>query len=225
MSPRTTPARPASRTNRRRTLVAGLVAVVVLALVVGGWLALRPAGDTPRAHAAAPATTSRAPEPGTYGTSVLPSSSAVPSGVPPTVLAAVPGKPQALPPVALAQPARYSDGVSARLVDIKAITGAAHGVGETAGPALAVVVELTNTTGRPVALDTVAVNVYTGTDGAPAARLQGDSGTPFTGSLAAGKSARAVYAFTVPQSRRDLVTVTVGVTPASGTAVFSGSVA
>jgi hypothetical protein len=224
MSPRTTPASPAPRAHRRRMLVAGVVAVLVLA-VVAGWLALRPAGDAPRPPAAAPATTSRAPEPGTYGTSVLPSSSAAPSTVPQTVLAAVPGKPQALTPVGLDQPAHYSDGVSARLVDIKAITGAAHGVGETSGPALALVVELTNTTGRPVALDTVAVNVYTGTDGAPAARLQGDSGAPFTGSLAAGKSARAVYAFSVPENRRDLVTVTVGVTPASGTAVFSGSVA
>jgi hypothetical protein len=223
MSARTTPASPAPRRNRRRILLGGLVAVLAIA-VVAGWLALRPGGDEPSTSTATPTTTS-APEPGTYGTSVLPTTSAAPSDVPGTVLADVPGKPQALAPVALGQPAVYSDGVSARLVDIKAITGEAHGIGETSGAALAIVVELTNTSGAPISLDTVAVNVYTGADGAPAARLQGDSGAPFSGSLGAGESAQAVYAFTVPEDRRGVVTVTVGVTPEAGTAVFSGTVA
>jgi hypothetical protein len=48
---------------------------------------------------------------------------------------------------------------------------------------------------------------------------------PFSGTLAAGASAQAVYAFSVPADRRDLVTVTVGHTPETGTAVFAGSVA
>jgi hypothetical protein len=76
-----------------------------------------------------------------------------------------------------------------------------------------------------MSIDTVAVNMYLGADGGPAARVQNESGAPFSGSLAPGATAQAVYAFTVPVDRRDLVTVTVGRTPESGTAVFSGSVA
>jgi hypothetical protein len=157
---------------------------------------------------------------------LVPSASAVaPTDVPTTVLAAVPGKPEALTPVSLDQPTDYGDGTGARLVDIKAVTAEAHGAGETSGPALAVIVELTNTTGEAMSLDTVAVNMYLGADGSPAARIQSESSVPFSGSLAAGGTAQAVYAFTVPVDRRDLVTVTVGRTPAGGTAVFSGSVA
>jgi hypothetical protein len=156
---------------------------------------------------------------------LTPATAGAPTDVPQTVLADVPGKPQALDPVALDQSVDFSDGVGARLVDIKAITAEAHGAGEVSGPALAVVVELTNTSGVAVSLDTVAVGVYLGSDGAPARRLQADSGMPFSGTLAAGASAQAVYAFSVPADRRDLVTVTVGHTPETGTAVFAGSVA
>ncbi|MGY1601002.1 hypothetical protein [Geodermatophilus sp. SYSU D00815] len=216
------PTAPA-RSGRRRVLLAGLAAVVVLA-ALAGWLVLRPSADGGSATAA-PATTTL-PAPGSYGTSVLDeSATAAPDDVPGAVLATVPGRPEALAPVPLAEPVEYGDGLSARLVDIKAITAEARGVGETSGPALVVIVELTNTAEAPVALDTVAVNMFLGADGAPAARLVGDSGAPFSGSLEPGASAQAVYAFTVPVDRRDVVTVTVGVTPDAGTAVFSGSVA
>jgi hypothetical protein len=215
------------RPARRRTVLAAVLAVLVLA-GVAGWLVLRPADDAASPAAAAPTTApASTPAPGSYGTSVLVPSAggAAPTDVPATVLAAVPGRPKALSPVPLDQPTDYGDGVSARLVDIKAVDAQAHGAGETSGPALAVIVELTNTTGEAMSLDTVAVNMYLGAGGSPAARIQSESGAPFSGSLEAGATAQAVYAFTVPVDRRDLVTVTVGRTPESGTAVFSGAVA
>ena len=94
----------------------------------------------------------------------------------------------------------------------------------TSGPALAVIVELTNSTGQPVSLDTVAVNLYLGSEGLRAARIQADSGAPFSGTLAAGGSAQAVYAFRVPEDQRNPVTVTVGHSPDTGRAVFTGAV-
>jgi hypothetical protein len=214
------------RPSRRRIVLAAVLAVLVLA-GVAGWLVLRPAEDAASPAAAPTTAPASTPAPGSYGTSVLvPSAgSAAPADVPATVLADVPGRPKALSPVPLDQPTDYGDGVGARLVDIKAVTAQAHGAGETSGPALAVIIELTNTTGEAMSLDTVAVNMYLGADGSPAARIQSESGAPFSGSLEAGATAQAVYAFTVPVDRRDHVTVTVGRTPESGTAVFSGAVA
>lgn len=220
MSARPTSATPTPRRSRRGLLLAGLVALLAV-VAVGGWLVSRPDAEDP-----SPAATPTADaEPGTYGTSVLPADEAAPTSVPQVVLADVPGRPATLTPVALDQSVDFGDGVTARLDDIKAITAEAHGVGETSGPALVVVVEVTNTGSAPVSLGTVAVNAYLGTDGRPAGRLQGDSGLPFGGSLQPGASAQAVYAFTVPLEERDLVTVTVGVTPESGIAVFAGPVA
>jgi len=220
-------AQPTPRPARRRIVLAAVLAVLVLT-GVAGWLVARPSGDAASPPAAAPTTApASTPAPGSYGTSVLVPSTGgtAPADVPTTVLADVPGKPEALAPVALDQPTGYADGTSARLVDIKAVTAQAHGAGETSGPALAVIVELTNTTDEAMSLDTVAVNMYLGTEGSPAARVQSESGNPFSGSLEPGATAQAVYAFTVPVDRRDLVTVTVGRAPESGTAVFAGAVA
>jgi hypothetical protein len=216
-----------SALESRRTLLVALVGLLVVA-GVAGWLVLRPAagdGSTTAAPATAAPTTSEHREPGSYGTSVIEPSAAAPTDVPQTVLAAVPGLPEPLSPVALDQPVQQGDGVAARLVDIKAVTAQGHGRGETTGPALVVIVELTKTSGAPVSLDTVAVNMYLGDEGTPAHRLTADSGAPFGGTLAAGDSAQAVYAFSVPTDQRDVVTVTLSHSPNTGTAVFSGSAA
>jgi hypothetical protein len=223
MSARIAPEGATPRRPRRRTLLASLLVALVLA-GAGGWLVLRPGSDAGPTAAAAMETP--LPPAGSYGESVLdPSTTAEPTDVPEVVLADVPGLPEALPPVALGGSTTYSDGVAARLVDVKAVTAAARLPGETAGPALAVIVELTNTTAEGVSLDTVAVNLYVGTEGVRAARVQADSGAPFSGTLAAGASAQAIYAFSVPEDQRNAVTVTVGHSPEAGTAVFSGAVA
>src|SRR4051794_84582 len=243
MSARTAPEGATPHRPRRRMLLAGLLVTLVLA-GAGGWLVLRPrsgAGPPPPAAPQTPPPPPRRPRPapppppatetplppaGSYGTSVLDRSpTAEPTDVPEAVLVDVPGLPEALPPVALGGSTTYSDGVAARLVDIKAVTAAARLPGETAGRAFAVIVELTNTTAGVVSLDTVAVNLHVGTDGVRAARVQADSGAPFSGPLAAGASAQAVYAFSVPEDQRTVVTVTVGSSPEAGTAVFSGTVA
>jgi hypothetical protein len=223
MSARTAPEGATPHRPRRRMLLAGLLVTLVLA-GAGGWLVLRPGSDAGQPPAAA--TETPLPPAGSYGTSVLDRSpTAEPTDVPEAVLVDVPGLPEALPPVALGGSTTYSDGVAARLVDIKAVTAAARLPGETAGRALAMIVELTNTTAGVVSLDTVAVNLHVGTDGVRAARVQADSGAPFSGTLAAGASAQAVYAFSVPEDQRTVVTVTVGYSPEAGTAVFSGTVA
>jgi hypothetical protein len=227
MSARTTPGGPTPRRPRRRIVWVALAALLVAA-AAGGWLVLRPGTDdapVPEAATATPTATDLPPA-GSYGDSALdPAISVAPTDVPGAVLAGAPGLPEAMTPVALGQPATSGDGVTARLLDIKAITAAAHLPGETAGPALAVIVELTNGSGKAVSLDTVAVNLYLGEEGIRAARVQADSGQPFSGTLDAGASAQAVYAFVVPEDERELVTVTVGHAADTGSAVFAGAVA
>jgi hypothetical protein len=148
--------------------------------------------------------------------------STAPTDVPSAVVTDAPGLLPAAEPVALADTSQVGDGVRARLAEIRAVDAHARIPGEVSGPALRVTVELTNTTASPLSVDGVAVNLYTGADGAPSSPVTEQDGTPLHGSLAPGASAQGVYAFTVPVDQRDLVTVTVAVGPQAGTAVFSG---
>lgn len=219
------PARPA----RRRLLVGGAVLLAVLgvvgALVVRGGTG---AGISPRAASAAPSASGagarETPPPADPGSPVT-LATAAPDAVPARVLAAVPGLPPKLTPVALAQPADYGDGLTARLAGIRSFKARGEGVGETSGPALAVTVQLTNRGSAPASLDTVAVNLFRGPAGLRAATLADGATLPFSGRLAPGATASATYSFSVPADQRDVVTVTVGTSAATGTAVFSGPVA
>jgi Domain of unknown function (DUF4352) len=213
-----TPARGA----RRRLLVAAVLALLVLA-GAATWFTTRSGTD-----AAAPATASAVPvgtRPAPAPKTDVPLPSATPTAVPSTVLAAAPGLPAKLPPVALDAASDYGDGVRAHLVGLQTFTAAAQGVGEVAGPALAVTVEITNDGAQALSLDSVAVNLYRGAAGVPASRVLAESASTFSGPLAPGASARAVYAFSVPEADRDVVTVTVGYSAGTATAVFSGPVA
>jgi hypothetical protein len=197
--------------RKRRGLIAGALALIVVA-GAAAWLLVDGAGPR-EGGSAAPAVPS-----------AIPLATAAPTDVPQTVLVDAPQLPPNLPPVALAEPSTYGNGVDARLVSIEAFDARAQGPGEVSGPALAVTVELTNAGTDPVSLATVAVNLYFGRDGTPAVRVTDRTGTPLRGELAAGKSARATYAFTVPAEQRDIVAVAVSYLDGSGTAVFSGAV-
>jgi hypothetical protein len=208
-----------SAAKNRLVLLAVVLAVAAGAL---GWLLLASGGDdggSSAAPAATPTTSQPAPPtPVDLGTGE-------PAEVPQTVLAGAEGLPPALPPVALGDPTAFANGVFARLVAVDAVDAAAHAPGEIAGPALAVTVELTNDGAEPVSLDSVAVNVAAGPDGAPAAPIADGATAPLAGALAPGDSARATYVFTVPVELRDVVVVTVSYGQGAATAVFSGPAA
>ncbi|MCU1615890.1 MAG: hypothetical protein JWO98_3430 [Frankiales bacterium] len=214
------PRRAPAADRRARRPARWAVALLVLMLLggAGTWLAIRSDGAAPAVAAThAPVVARDTGHP-------VALASTPPVDVPVSVVADVPGLPPAAKPVALAETSQVGGGVRARLADLRAVNAHARIPGEVSGPALRLIVELTNTTGSPVSLDAVAVNLYTGVEGAPAVPVTEQSGPHLTGSLAPGASAEGTYAFTVPQDRRDLVTVTVAVGPQVGTAVFSGPV-
>jgi hypothetical protein len=93
------------------------------------------------------------------------------------------------------------------------------------GPALRVTVRIENGTDQPIELDGVATNLSYGADRTPASPLADDSERPFSGTLAAGASADAVYVFSVPADARDTVTVEVGYTAGAPLLQFTGPVA
>jgi hypothetical protein len=132
--------------------------------------------------------------------------------------------PPALPAVALDAPAPVGNGVVATLPAIEAIEGEAKGPGNVNGPALRVTVRIENGTDQPIPLDGVATNLYHGADATPAAPLDDASEQPFTGTLAAGEQAQAVYVFTVPADDRSSVTVEVGYEAGAPLLLFTGPV-
>jgi hypothetical protein len=218
------------RTGRRKLALAAaataLAAVVVTALALGGGgtspsaagADTTPAGTSPvdpAAPSGAPAQQSAAP------TSVAPE---VPTPTPTGPTSDADQGPVELPAVALDAPAPVGNGVVATLPRIESIQASATGPGNIAGPALRVTVQVTNGTDQPVALGGVATNLYLGPDRTPASPVDDPSQAPFTGSVAPGASATAVYVFSVPADARSAVTVEVGYQAGAPLLQFTGPV-
>ena len=100
------------------------------------------------------------------------------------------------PPGAEAEP---SPGITVRVVAVSDVTAAGTGVGEYAGPAVLVTLEITNGTKAATSLDQSAVTAYLTTSLDPVAGVASDGAAdPFAGSLAAGKTVRGSYVFVSP---------------------------
>lgn len=128
------------------------------------------------------------------------------------------------PPVALTDAADFGDQVSARISQVAAVQATATLPGEVSGPAVAVTVEITNSSARTIGLDSVTVTV-TDAAGNPASSISADPSAPLSGVLAAGASASGTYVVTVPADQRNPVTVTVAYSSGAPTLVFTGQVA
>lgn len=181
-------------------------------------------GATPSATGARPpATGSASPEP---GSGASPTTSAPVEAVPAPAGPPLPAEelPAALPAADL-EAAVDVDEVTVSLASMEAIDGQATGPGDIAGPALRVTVRIENGSGAVIDLGGVTVNLGYGTDPTPATPLGDPSAEPFTGSLAPGRSATAVYVFGVPPSERGSVLVEVSHRPGAVRVVFTGAVA
>lgn len=129
-----------------------------------------------------------------------------------------------LPPVDIAEEAEFGGDVSARIAEVTRVDGEARGVGERAGPALELTVEIINDSAEVVDLDYVVVNLF-GPDGAPGPALLGDPrSAPFSGTLDPGATASAVYVNRLPDPDATSARVTVSYGAGAPTVVFAGEV-
>lgn len=208
--------------SRRQVVLLGTVAAVVVAALVALALVLTArGGTTPAASSSSTATRTGAAATGTGSTGPVPAPS---SPAAPGTTANAAELPSELPAVPLASTASVGNGVVATLPSIRGIQAQASGPGNIAGPAVQVTVRIQNGTGSAIGLGGVAVNVYYGADRTPASPVDDPSTRPFSGTLAAGKSADGTYVFSVPSDARQAVTVEVGYQAGAPLLNFTGPV-
>lgn len=206
--------------NRRRRLLIGALALVLVALAGLGIALSGRDGDPDRGTDAAGSTTappsaSAAPT----GSSAAPSSTPQPTG-PASDAAEFPPS----LPVADLDEAVPVEEVTVSIARIEEIEGQATGPGDVAGPALRVTIRIDNETGADVPLDGVAVNGYYGADRTPAPPLNDSSHVPFAGVLPSGETTEGVYVLRVPPDQRGQVTLEIGYRPGAPLVLFTGAV-
>lgn len=124
-------------------------------------------------------------------------------------------------PVALDGTADFGGDVTATLADVRAVDATARVPGEISGPALAVTVQIQNSSADPIGLDNVTVNLDT-RDGSPASAVTTEPAAPLSGVLLPGETRSGVYVFTVPAESRAGVGITVLYSTGSPIVLFQG---
>jgi hypothetical protein len=112
------------------------------------------------------------------------------------------------PLVKVGQPANISDGVRITVGAVRDQKVSAELPGEIAGPAAVVPVTVRNSSNQPFSLDGVVVTAFYDDD-VPATETTVDPAKPLTGSLAAGRTAKGVYVFTVPREQASTLRIEV----------------
>ena len=210
-----TEARPAptARTVLRRYWWVALVLAALAALGIGLAVAN---GQGPASSDPAPATSGSTPP----SASPSPTSDGEPSPEPEQTPDAAP---PAGEPVAFGEPASVVPEVTATVTSVEAVAGEANGPGEVAGPALRFTVSIENRTGAAIQLGNTVVNAYTGAEQTPADVLSGPGVQPLPATLESGQTATGVFVFSIDESERDLVRVTVDYAAGIPVAAFEGS--
>jgi hypothetical protein len=124
--------------------------------------------------------------------------------------------------VPLTATANFGTGVTARLLGVDAVHGAANGPGEVAGPALRIKVRLANKNDHAIDLTQALVTV-TDAAGVPGVQLTQSGSAPFRGRVKAHGSAQATYVFTLPTAHRDPVTINFSYSSEAPVALFVGN--
>ncbi len=196
-----------TRTRKTVLIAVGAVLVVVVAGIIWFLTAqgAQPSGEpTPVASASVPPTPTVFPTPTPGSTDVAP-----PTSDPVEV--------------DIDEVATVVEGVTVEVVSMTAFESTSEQPGDLAGPALKVVVRVTNATDAPLDLAGATVNLASGPDQNPAPPL-GDtvaSGLPAT--LAAGETAEGEYSFSIPVDARDDVGVTVDLLTGEPYVAFRGA--
>ncbi len=110
--------------------------------------------------------------------------------------------------VGLEQTASFGDGVKAEITDVRRVKSDGVGVGDLATPSVAVTVQITNGSNRPIDASAVNVNGYYGADLRPASVQSTDSrNDPIGRSIGPGESTTGTYVFALPSESRAIFTV------------------
>ena len=129
-----------------------------------------------------------------------------------------------LAPVDVDEPVEFEGGIVAELVSVEQIKVKARLPGEISGPAFVATVRLTNDSRRRLDVDGVTVTLED-RDGIPSSPISGDPADPFSGRVARGDAADAVYVFTFDKDNQSQpVTIGVNYSADEPVAVFVGSV-
>ena len=128
-------------------------------------------------------------------------------------------------PVSFTQRAAYSDGVVLQVPSITHGAVAGQGPGVLSGQATSsLTVTLTNGSKQAIDLNQVVVSADYGQPARIASPIYGQGARDFSGTVAAGKTATAVYVFAIPSSQLSHVTINVDFDGSHHAATFTGSV-
>lgn len=193
-----------------------IIAVVVVALGVGGFIVFTRGGQPAPGTASTPAqatATAATPVP----TPSLPTATATGT---PTVESAAP---RATVTASIKESADIVTGVTAQVKKITAVNGIAQGPGEVAGPALQITVEVTNADKSDFDLSAAIVNLYYGKSRSPAGALSGPGVRAFPAKVGPGASVTGTFVFNVPKSERGQIRVEFRGSPEVSVAIFEGA--
>ena len=189
--------------------------------------------------ASVPGSVSRSPTPASASVStvtstkaVIPTATTAPSSAPHSSQSGPVGIEVTVPshaqqtqtPVAVGSDARFGTGVSVAVTALSRFTATAHGIGQIGGPAVEADVALTNGTTHSISLDSVTVTAQDAS-GTPLLPLQVARLTPLGGTLAAGKIAHGAYAFTLPSTAHQPLTLGISYTADAPVVLIEGHVA
>ena len=177
-------------------------------------------GDTAPPSAAVPGSTGA----GDAGTPADSSATAQQPPAPATTI--LEGAPAArtVPAIDLTATGDFGGSVTAKITQIGPVQATADLPGQTAGPAVALTIEVDNGSSAPIGLDGIRVTLAD-SSGAAATSTTGNSAAPFAGMMVEGGRAEGTYVFIVPPENRDPVTITVTYSTSAPAVVFAGPVA
>lgn len=206
----------------RLTSLTGLVAGSAL-LLVGCSDPAPPEAPTPTVAAApstsAPAGASPTATPTSAPTSAGPAPAPTPTSTGDGTV--VPSRPvETAPPKKLDESTKTA-GAEVSLVSVRSTRIKASGPSDSSGPGVLLRLKVVNTTGKRLDTSFVQVNV-TNDAGNPGTLVSGSPTDPLTGSLKAGGSAQATYAFLLDDAGSAPVTVSVYVTSGQPVVTFRG---
>lgn len=197
-------------TRTRKTILIVVVAILVLGVAGIIWFVTAQGAPQDAAEPTPVASTSVPPTPSVFPT--------------PT-----PGSTDVEPPASepietdIDDVATVVEGVTAEVVSMTAFESSSEQPGDLAGPALKVVVRVTNSTDAPLDLGGATVNLASGPDQNPAPPLGDTVAAGLPATLAPGESADGEYSFSIPVDARSDVGVTVDLLTGEPYVAFRGA--